>query len=547
MSSITNITTTSEIYSAAQTAISSIERHLSRQRNPAELRPIIESFEDTMNGISGAILNLPQQDIETIRQGCFNIVVALRELDIDVHLHHSLLPTITDTATTTFITGKKLYPLTTSVPIPTSVQTEVSSPSSVAPVPQVEEDSDEEIIDPIFDEIDAEAAEDEPYTLALDQGETVEIIPPVLVSAAETAAANTLGLEAGMVSISTNPLSSLIENTRNLVLSYTANNFAGLNTALAVVASDPSLNVEYEALRESLGGGDGLSGSVSQLDNFKDHTDRLAGLKLDSDSNFAEPDDNTLVENLLFNDVAANTITKITEFDARKFRSARYMVQATSGREHQFSEVYVIHDNHHPYIRQVSSLYTQDPFMTFSAALVSGRLRLLVTCTRGNTDFVIHGTRIRIARASRSYSKMSQTKIILNHETLREYLDDGVDYVKQQSGSIFNPKIVADLARETRDMITDLTSPTFPGLVEAERKSKVMSWATAINNRTETIQASIDADYNAFMEIGKRAEALTVAYSVATGYADAAARPLLDLTLNNPIRTALSQSLDDSQ
>lgn len=546
MSNIAVTTTTSEIYSQAQAALSTFNRRLLRQRNPEAARPIVVEFEDAMNGLSGDITNLPPDDVTAIQRQCAETVDRARNLSIPVSLHASLLPTTTETRGPIYKTGKKLYPLTTSVEMPTSVQTEVSA-TPVASTPQVVEDSDEEIIDPIFDEIDAEAAEDDPYTLALNQTETVEIIPPALLTAAETAAANTSGLEAGLVSMSTNPLSSLIENTRNLVLSYTANNFAGLNTALAVVASDPSLNVEYETLREALGGGDGLSGSVSQLDNFEDHTDRLSGLKLDSDSDNAEPDDNTVVENLQFNDVAANTFTKITEFDARKFRSARYMVQATSGREHQFSEIYLIHDNHHPYIRQVSSLYTQDPFMTFSASLVNGKLALLVTCERGNTDFVIHGTRMRIARASRSYSKMSQTKIILNHETLREYLDDGVDYVKQQSGSVFNSKPIAELAREVRGMITDLTAPTFPGMSEANRKAKVLSWATAINNRTETIQASIDADYNAFVEIGKRAEALTIAYSLATGYADAAARPLLDLTLNNPIRTALSQSLEDIQ
>lgn len=511
-----------------------------------EARPLVESFEDTMNGLSGAILNLPPQDIEEIRNSCAEAVSSASALGIVVILHSSLLPATRESRGPTYRTGKKLYPLTTSVEMPTSESDEVSSENEVS-APLTDDTSDDEVIDPIFDEIDADAAEELPYTLALAQGETVEIIPPVLLAAAEAAAANTIGLEVGLGNISTNPLSSLIENTRNLVLAYTANNFAGLNTALAIVHSDPSLNVEYEVLRDSLGGGDGLSGSVSQLDNFKDHTDRLAGLKLDSDSNFAEPDDNTVVENLLYSDVVANTITSIVEFDAHKFRTARYMVQATSGREHQFSELYIMHDNHHSYVRHVSSLYTQDPFVVFTASLANGRMSLLATSERDNTDFVIHGTRMRIARASRSYSTMSQTKIILNHETLREYLNDGVDYVKQQSGSIFNPKLVAELGREVRGMITDITAPTFPGLSESDRKAKVLYWASAINNRTESMQASIDADYNAFMEISKRAEALTVAYSIATGYADSAARPLLDLTLNTPIRTALLQSLEDSQ
>ena len=546
MSNIGITTTTSEVYSQAQIAISVFNRRLLRQRNPENARPLVQLFEDTINSLSGAIQNLPPDDVATIQRQCQETVSTAKNLGITITLHASLLPPTPASRGPMYVTGKKLYPLTTSVEMPTSVQTEVSSVTEVS-APVVEDDSDEEVIDPIFDEIDAEAAEDDPYTLAMNQGDTVEIIPPALLTAAETAAANTLGLEPGLVSISHNPLAPLIENTRELVLSYTANNFAGLNTALAIVDTDPALNVEYQTLREALGGGDGLSGSVSQLDNFKDHTDRLSGLKLESDSINAEPDDNTVVENLEFNGVAANTSTDISEFNAQKFRSARYMVQATSGREHQFTEIYVLHDNHHPYLRQVSSLYTQNPFMTFSASLVSGKLRMSVTSSRDNTDFVIHGTRMRISRASRSYSTMSQTKIILNHETLREYLNDDVDYVKQQSGSVFNARVVAELGREIRDMIYEFNEPVFVSMTESQRKAKVLSWATTINTRNESMQASVDADYNAFLEIGKRAEALTVAYSIATGYADAAARPLLDLTLNNPIRTALSQSLEDSQ
>ena len=149
-----------------------------------------------------------------------------------------------------------------------------------------------------------------------------------MIALAQTAAANANGLQDGLATFSQNPLASLLTTTKNTFLYYTASNYANLNVALSGINADPLLSTQYKALREAIGGPDGLAGCVAQMDFFREHTDRLSGLILEVDSPNDVTDNDSTDEYINVNDVAAGVATVIFSFDARYFRSAKYLVDS---------------------------------------------------------------------------------------------------------------------------------------------------------------------------------------------------------------------------
>jgi hypothetical protein len=514
------------------------------------MTPDIVAFEDVMNGLSGELLDLEPSQLDEIRAGCA-AVKALCDKDlIELHLYEGLYPVvnyedeISDSIKT--IIGKKIYPLTTTVTVTTAANSTPEGTTTETVVLSGEEnttytsDDDPEEIDPIFDEIDAEPVEVTPF--AAEQNETMMILSPDLVALSLTAAANVGGLQDGLTTFSYNPLSSLIENTRSLLLYYTENNYANLNTALSVIYADSNLTSQYKQLRDATGGVDGLSGCVSQLDNFKDHTDRLSGLVLDETSPNAKTSDDSANEFLNLFDYSGGP-TVIFKFNSRKFRSAKYMIQATAlqtDRGHQATELYILHDNDKAYTREVTSIYTQDPFVTFTTRLLSGNVEILATTTAPNTDFVISGTRLRIARNSQSYQEMSQQKIIKQHEELSTYLDDGTDYVALQSASLFKGSVVANLGREFRDALAYLSSYAFTALSTGTKQTELVRIAETIKTRRQDIQNAIEADYDWFKNIRRQIEALNTGYALTVAYTDESGRSVPEQTLNSVTIDAIS-------
>lgn len=88
----------------------------------------------------------------------------------------------------------------------------------------------------------------------------------------------------GLAAVSQNPLAGTIAGVKDRVGSLTSGNFAGLDSALGGLDITGTLAAPYAELKNVLGGADGLSGAVAQINKFEDHTDRLSGLKLSSDS-----------------------------------------------------------------------------------------------------------------------------------------------------------------------------------------------------------------------------------------------------------------------
>src|SRR5210317_344248 len=474
---------------------------LTSERDVSVLRTKTITFEDVVNGLSGEYESYPSEIQAEIQLENYALATLAQDKGITLNLYESLLPETENTTESQKVlrTGKKLYPKTitffdSSLSTSTSLLTRQSDANVLPPA---NEPIDDTLVDPVFANVDAIVYA--PQTFASEQVNEpyTPMVSNALVQLALTAAANANGLQAGLTTFSHNPLETIIEDSRDLLIYYTENNYANLNVALSGIATNPALNSSYKLLRESIGGSDGLSGCVAQLDEFRIHTDRLSGLYLDNESPESEPTNDSITEDLTLYGLSGGP-TEIFSFSARKFRSAKYIIQATAAdadRGHTVTELYILHDNHHPYTREVVSMYSNEPFVTYTTQLANGEIRVLANTAADNTDFVIHGTRLQISRAAKSYANVSQTTIMENHMILSTYLNDDVDYFRYQCGALYNPKVVAEISRELRDLIIVLTSSDFLGQSNTIQSAGINAWAGIISTRANTIQAQIDADY----------------------------------------------------
>lgn len=543
---ITQKITVDPVYRKVQDATAKLQSILIKEMNSDKVAAALYEYEDTVNSLYGSILSLSDADKVPLLKGMLEVIglASTRGYTINLYSDDASVSEIKVKTESSVRTGKKLYPQTISynlagqtitVPLETSAPINTTT-SEIVIAPDV--------VDPVFAQQDAEldALANVPY--AMDQ--TVDPLPVILPAeineAALRAAANTNGLQAGLVELSQNPLADIINTTRNTILYYTENNYANLNVALTEASSNVSLTTEYRALLDAIGGLDGLSGIVSQLDNFEDHTNRLSGLTLPNDSEFAEPDDESTTEDLYYNDVSGD-LYPIISFSAKKFRSAKYWIQATAGDSgHQATELYVTHDNRVVYTRQVESVYTEDPFIELTAQLLDGNIRVLANTAYPNTKFVTYGIRLRIARNSESYKRMSQSKILNNAQQLTSFLNDGVNYTAYQCGSLTKRGLVGNIGREFRDMLSRLSNAIFEAQSVAAKQAAILDWAASINNDTSALQESINSDYTAFMDCGRKLEALGIAYTLTTGYQDSNTKSVIAPTLNTQVKTILDEA-----
>jgi len=399
-------------------------------------------------------------------------------------------------------------------------------------------------IDPNFELLDQLAEEfgttyeQTPLVLLEDETEDyLPLIPEELRDLVEAAATNSAGLQAGMATFFSNPLADTITATKNLLLQYTDNNFQGLNTAVGGSATGTS----YGMYQDALGGGDGLGGAVAQLDAFKDHTDRLSGLVLDDSSENAESVSDNTTEDKFYYDVPVNVKTAIMSFNAKKFRSAKYYVQSTAAlgtslsanTEHQTTELFVLHDNRKVYFREVFTNYTIDPFSTFTAELTSGNVVVSVTSTLANTNYVIHGVKLRIAANTDSYEKMSLIKILRTHYEVDAYYDEDGEYASEMAGSLFKRDLVDALYEEVQQTVKNVKSG-----------GNALSAAASIKSKTAALQASIDSDYAAYKKYSKIAETLNTVDEVQKFYLVPTTKPILDLILNTSTKSTLETEVD---
>jgi hypothetical protein len=534
-------------------ALAVIEVAVAQLANPAQsdYTNDVIAFEDGMNGLSGAILNLDPDLQAQIKNAVEVVAWSFEQAGYEVNLVSTLRlpPTIVnDSSYTVTRQAKNLYPLTTTITTVHEVQVEEKAPevsieTDDSVIASLEDDLPESL-DEIFAENEQETVQEESLA-SLSENSFIPLISEGMVTLAQEAAANANGLQAGLTTFSKNPIAHLTTSTKALLIYYTENNYANLNAALSIVSSDSNLTSQYKALREAIGGPDGLSGCVSQIDFFEDHTDRLSGLVLDTSSPNDQQDNDSTDEYIYVYDFSATSNTVIFSFDSRYFRSAKYMIQATAGaldRGHQATELYILHDNFHAYTREIAAMYTQDPFVTYTTRLLNGRVEVLAATTAANTDFVIHGQKLRIARQAKSYGEMSQSAIIEQHQLLEDYLNDGVDYVAKISGSLQKGYLVANLDREFRDMLIYMSSPVFTGLSTLTKQAGLLTMANTLLTRAEDLQTAIDQDYEEFVQARKNTEALGIAAKLQNGYTDDSSSATLANTLNSATINAIVES-----
>lgn len=550
------------------TALAVIERAVDVIMSQAKTDYTVDvySFENDMNSLSGAILNLDPSLQQQIKNAVEVVVWGFNSKGFEVNLTESLLNTNVSHETSFTQQGKKLYPLTTSVVItanltPSNTGTVSNADSSGASANGYEGSSSStiiydantlfsltddlpEVVDPIFDDMDAEAVTEEP--LATLGNEYTPIISNSMIALAKTAAGNVGGLQDGLTTFSYNPLADLINSARNLFIYYTENNYANLNIALGFIAFEmPFDELSYKNLCEVIGGSDGLSGCVAQLDFFLEHTNRLSGLILDTDSPNDVIDNDSSDEYININDVSNTEPVVIFSFDGRYFRSAKYTIQATAAsltRAHQMTEIAVLHDNYNTFIREIMSVYTEDPFVSYTSRLVNNRIEVLANTNYANTDFVAYGNRLRIARAAQTYGNMSQSKIIGNHETLQTYLNDGVDYVAQQSGSLLRGDLVANLSQFFTDILVNLASDEFENSSSGYQIDTLTNVINEMKLLRQAIQTQIDTDWNNFESCRRLVESLDIAYNLTTAYTDSTGNAIPQVTLNSGTIAAINET-----
>jgi hypothetical protein len=95
------------------------------------------------------------------------------------------------------------------------------------------------------------------------------------------------------------------------------------------------------------------------------------------------------------NVAVTTTPTVVDYFPHSSYRSAKYMVQSTSGSNIQFNEVYLVQDGTSVMITS-TKMFTAANTGVFSATLVSGNVNLLFTAASANTQLRIQKTQFLI-------------------------------------------------------------------------------------------------------------------------------------------------------
>lgn len=86
----------------------------------------------------------------------------------------------------------------------------------------------------------------------------------------------------------------------------------------------------------------------------------------------------------------------IDAFLKADFRSAKYLVQVTSGTDYHTAELLVIHNGTDVHMTQYASVYDNVELATFDADIASGYVRLLATPTNTGSSIRVYRTALRV-------------------------------------------------------------------------------------------------------------------------------------------------------
>jgi hypothetical protein len=561
-------TTTSSEVAEALSAINLIKQQITQTATDQTKSQAILEFEDTINPLLG-ILKLNKEIFPEIQADCLEVKQLVDSTGLTLSLNPDFYPQETVKQTSKLVLGKKLYPRTEMVPVEildaasqptikpslTSTVAGSTAGSTAEGASQATEESITELnaaivaesssnvaqltvetaVDSAFTTLDelaaaAAASYKDDEALSTIGEESASLIPQGLVDIINANVGDAGSLQENLPALCQNPLGNLITDVRDRILYYTNSNFTILSSTLASVSADSALTSQYKALKESMGGGDGVGGAVAVLNEFLDHTNRLSGLVLEKTNENAGNTSQSTTDNFIYNELPPNVATSIVSFSSDQFRSAKYYIQGSSGIEHQMSEYTVIHDGTYVFGREVDTAYTIDPFISFSSNIANKIITVTANSSIPNTSLVVYGIRLMIAKPITSYTNISQYKIIENHQILNAHDSSNTDYISEQTSGLRQESILASLSEFVQEMFTGMQSGS-----TAEKQQKLLTAAAAINNFSATLESAMASDYEAYADLSKRAEAMRLAYDWSRGYQDPSVKSLLDKSLNTSV------------
>jgi len=102
----------------------------------------------------------------------------------------------------------------------------------------------------------------------------------------------------------------------------------------------------------------------------------------------------TVASNVLASSVSGSNV--IDAFLLNDFRSAKYLVQITSGTDYHVTEIMVIHNGSNVYMTEYATLYDNVLLATFDADISGGYVRLLTTPTNTGSSIRVYRTAMRV-------------------------------------------------------------------------------------------------------------------------------------------------------
>lgn len=353
------------------------------------------------------------------------------------------------------------------------------------------------------------------------------------------------GLAAGLSSISVNPLENKISSIKSKVGEYSASNFTGIDSTLSNIVSNPDAGVQeaFKNLKTAIGGPDGSSGALKQIESFEQHTNLLSGVTPPSTS--LETPEETQA-NYIYHFKLNGGPNTIMQFSANNYRSGKFLIQATSQNldsdivSHQISDVIMIHDGVSVNIAELNRVNTRSPFIVYTADVNNYNVRLRATSTEPNVDFVMIGNKLEIINDSAVNEVISFESIIQNSKAYQSfYPEDANNYIKLQSGSLYKGDLVAQMGTLLEDMENKLRGVEFESLSDAQKADLINHVANTINNQSLELQTAIDEDIAQFESINRQVEVASVISGVQDAYNDPYAKELIELTSNTNFLDAL--------
>ena len=167
-------------------------------------------------------------------------------------------------------------------------------------------------------------------------------------------------------------------NVGNAVITVTSAYQANVGAGLITVTNNYQANVGAGLITKVAKGGDVMTGALST-------SGALIGASLTSNT-IATINTNAVYESTAVTTAAATQFT-LDSFSTTAYRSAKYLVQISSGSSYELLEMTLIHDGTTVYLSQYGNIKTGATLGVFDATISTGTLSLLATPNNAVTTF----------------------------------------------------------------------------------------------------------------------------------------------------------------